>query len=175
MFGIFVVCLLLLYCCCCCNPFALPQASPISLTFEVKDFPSKVRTAVLTLSVTKNQGTNRAPIITKSLPEMTAFEGQSFASANLRDFFADPENEGLTFSVNGLLSSSGLKVTPSGVITGVPNRDDVTASQPFGTTLTVIFLFIFVGWFCYVSWITFVVELMNSGCLIIPITSKKKT
>ena len=69
---------------------------------------------------------NGAPFVRSDLPALEATAGDPF-EFDLSDFFADPEDDPLSFSASGdeLPPSGSLALSPSGVLAGTPIEDDV--------------------------------------------------
>ena len=89
-------------------------------------------------------GVNDSPVLTSAIPDRTINE-DNLLTIGLANFFSDPENDTLTFSVTGLPSWLTLN-SATGVISGTPGDADIgtftltaTASDPFNASASDVF------------------------------------
>ena len=108
------------------------QASPMNLVAIASDGASAASSG-FSLNITD---VNDAPVISIPISDLIGTEGQPL-SLSVFGNFSDPENDVLTFGISGLAPASGLSFDGvNGVLSGIPNTDDV-AFSPATLTVTV--------------------------------------
>ena len=110
---------------------AAAQASPFNVTVTAATSDGSVDdTFAFTVVDVDNP-----PTVVTPIPNQSGTQGTAFGPVSVAASFDDPDDDPLSFSATGFPASSGLSMSPAGVISGTPTNAAAQAS-PFNVTVT---------------------------------------